>query len=216
VSAVVFDMDGILTDTEVIWDDVRRGLAREDGVAWPEDATERMMGMSTSEWSAYLSRTVGLRGSPEEVAERAIERVTRRLDEHLPLMPGAVEAVRRMAGRWPVGLASSAPRRLIDAVLEALELSDRFGATVSTEEVPAGKPAPDGYLLACERLGVDPARSVAVEDSSNGLRSAAAAGMAVVAVPHPGHPPAADALALAAARLASLDELTERLVAGLR
>ncbi|MFC7403615.1 HAD family hydrolase [Georgenia alba] len=215
ILAVVFDMDGVLTDTEPIWDDVRRGLAREDGVPWPEDATDRMMGMSTPEWADYLATTVGVQGDAAQVAERAISRVTDRYREHLPLMPGAVAAVERTAGRWPVGLASSSPRRLIDRVLEMTGLAKHFGATVSTEEVPAGKPEPDGYLRVCELLGVDPRRAVAVEDSSNGLRSAAAAGMHVVAVPHPAHPPAEDALALADLTLDGLDELTLDRVAAL-
>ncbi|GAA4427188.1 HAD family phosphatase [Georgenia halophila] len=215
ISAVVFDMDGVLTDTEAVWDDVRRGLAAEDGAAWPDDATDRMMGMSTAEWSEYLATTVGLHGDAAAVAERAVSRVAERYREHLPLMPGAVAAVERMASRWPLGLASSSPRRLIDAILDMLDLTPLFRATVSTEEVQAGKPAPDGYRRACELLGVEPATAVAVEDSSNGLRSASAAGMRVVAVPHPGHPPAGDALALAAVRLGSLDELTPELVASL-
>lgn len=215
VSAVVFDMDGVLTDTETIWDEVRRGLAARDGVPWPEEATRAMMGMSTPEWSEYLASTVGVDGDAAAVAERTIGAMAARYHEHLPTLPGAVEAVERLAGRWPLGLASSSPRRLIDAVLKELNLTHHFGATVSTEEVAAGKPAPDGYAKVCELLGVDPARAVAIEDSSNGLRSAAAAGMKVIAVPHEAFPPADDALALAAAVVGSLDEVTVELVEGL-
>lgn len=214
--AIVFDMDGVLTDTEVIWDDVRRGLAAAEGLAWPEEATTAMMGMSTSEWSRYLVGTVGLAGTPEEAADRTIAAMAARYAEHLPTLPGAVAAVRRLGDRWTLGLASSSPRRLIDSSLAAMGLTDRFAATVSTEEVERGKPAPDGYLRVCELLGVDPAASVAIEDSSNGLRSAAAAGMAVVAVPRPDFPPAEDALALADVAVAGLDEVTVELVEGLR
>lgn len=215
IAAVVFDMDGVLTDTETIWDGVRRGLAEADGVPWPPGATEAMLGMSTPEWARYLAEVVGVHGSPAQVAERTISTMAARYREHLPTLPGAVAAVRRMAKRWPVGLASSSPRRLIDTVLTELGLAAVFSATVSTEEVAAGKPAPDGYLRVCELLRIDPTQAVAIEDSSNGLRSAAAAGMRVIAVPHPAFPPAADALDLAAATIEHLDELTPEFVAGL-
>lgn len=213
--AIVFDMDGVLTDTEVIWDEVRRGLAAAEGLPWPHGATAAMMGMSTPEWGAYLVETVGISGTPGEVAERTIDAMAARYANHLPTLPGAVEAVRRLAGHWKLGLASSSPRRLIDSSLAALGVADLFDATVSTEEVERGKPAPDGYLRACELLGVDPTRSVAIEDSSNGLRAAAAAGMAVVAVPRPEFPPAADAVALADVVVTGLDEVTVELVEGL-
>jgi HAD superfamily hydrolase (TIGR01509 family) len=134
---------------------------------------------------------------------------------HLPLLPGAVDAVRRIAGRWPLGIASSAPKSLIEAVLGASGLRDAFAAAVSSEEVPLGKPAPDVYLEAARRLGVCPAACAAVEDSSNGLRSAAAAGLAVIAVPRPEYPPAADAIGVARVVLGSLGELTAGTVDGL-
>ncbi|QGF24357.1 HAD family hydrolase [Raineyella fluvialis] len=214
--AVVFDMDGVLTDTEIIWDEVRRGLAADEGIPWPPEATLAMMGMSTQEWSSYLVGTVGLSGTPEEAARRTIDALVARYAHDLPELAGAVDAVRRLAARWPLGLASSSPRRLIDVSLETLGISDAFTVTVSTEEVGRGKPSPDGYLRACELLGVDPATCVAIEDSSNGLRAAAAAGMAVIAVPRPDFPPAGDALALADAVVADLDSLTVDLVEGLR
>ncbi|WP_043497052.1 HAD family hydrolase [Georgenia sp. SUBG003] len=212
VSAVVFDMDGVLTDTETIWDEVRQALAAQEDVPWPEQATHAMMGMSTPEWSQYMATTVGVGGDAAAVAERTIDEMAARYHQHLPTLPGAVAAVERLSQRWPLGLASSSPRRLIDAVLAELGLAERFAATVSTEEVAAGKPSPDGYVRACELLGVDPSRAVAIEDSSNGIRSAAAAGMKVIAVPHDAFPPAADALALTAAVVRSLDEVTTELV----
>lgn len=212
VAAVVFDLDGVLTDTETIWDEVRRGLAAEDGVPWPEGTTEAMMGMSTPEWAHHLASRVGIGGDP---AERAISGMVERTREHLPTLPGAVEAVRRLAATWPLAVASSSPRRLIDNSLRTLGIADLFEASVSTEEVERGKPAPDGYLRACELLGVDPARAVAIEDSSNGLRSASAAGLTVIAVPHEAFPPAADALELADVTVSGLDEVTVELVAGL-
>ena len=212
VAAVIFDMDGVLTDTETIWDEVRRGLAAQDGVPWPLGATEAMMGMSTPEWADYLATTVGVRG---DAAERTLEAMAARYAEHLPTLPGAVEAVQRLAARWPLALVSSSARGLIDASLVSLGITDLFSVTVSTEEVASGKPTPDGYLRACELLGVHPSRAVAIEDSSNGLRSASAAGMSVIAIPHEAFPPAADALALADVIVAHLDEVTLDLVSGL-
>lgn len=206
--AFIFDMDGILTDTEVIWDEIRRGLAREDGCDWPDDATTAMMGMSTPEWAAFMSQTVGLRGDADDAARRVISAMQERYHRHLPLLPGAVEAIRRMAQLHPLGLASSSPRILIDAALATMGVTDIFAATVSTEEVARGKPAPDGYQRVCQLLGVNPSRAVCVEDSSNGVRSAAAAGMTVIAIPQQFHPLDPDADASAAVILGSLHELT--------
>ena len=216
MTAVVFDMDGTLTDTEHIWDVVRRQLAASEGLAWPEDATTAMMGMSTQQWSTYLSEVVGLSGTPQEAAERTIDGMQVAYRSGIELLPGAREAVRRMAGHWPLGLASSSPRVLIDAALEFMGVSDLFVATLSTEELGgAGKPAPDVYLEVCRRLGVDAGRALAVEDAPNGILAAHAAGMAVVAIPPHFHPPSPDILALADVVIDSLDDLTVDLVADL-
>ncbi len=215
MSAVVFDMDGTLTDTEHLWDVVRRGLAEADGLPWPEEATRAMMGMSTQEWSAYLSDVVGLAGTAQDAARRTIDAMAAHHRAGIELLPGAIEAVRRMADRGPVGLASSSPRVLIDAAVTAMGLDGVFGTTLSTEELGAGKPAPDVYLEACRRLAVEPSRSVAVEDAHNGILSAHAAGLVVVAVPPHFSPPPAQTLALADLVLDSLDELTADRVDGL-
>jgi HAD superfamily hydrolase (TIGR01509 family) len=216
VQAAVFDLDGVLLDSEQVWDAVRRGLAVEAGREWPVDATRAMQGMSTAEWSTYLTDVVGVPGEPGEVAATVIDRVAARYESRLPLLPGAVEAVQRLGSDWPLGLASSSPRRLIDAVLDSAGLASWFSATVSTEEVEAGKPAPVVYLEVVQRLGVDPNAVVAIEDSSNGLRSAAAAGLRVIAVPNASYPPTEDALALANVVVHSLDEITPRLVLSVR
>ncbi len=215
-AAVVFDMDGILIETEPIWDQVRRRLAAEDGLLWPESSTPIMMGLSTQEWASHMTDVVGFAGTWQQVAQRVIDAMAEAYAHGgLPELPGAVEAVRRMAGLVPTAIASSSPRRLIDTVVARLELGEALSVTVSTEEVPRGKPYPDGYLKACELLGVDARRSVAVEDSTNGIRSAHAAGMAVVCVPPGFHPPADDTLALCSAVIDTLDDLTEDLVRGL-
>ena len=212
MQAVIFDLDGVLIDSEGRWDEIRRRLAQQAGRPWPAEATRAMQGMSTSEWSGYLVSTVGLPGTAERVAEQVIAAMAELYAREVPLISGAVEAVQRLAARWPLGLASSSPRTLIDAVLAASGLDGQFQVTVSTEEVAAGKPSPVVYSRVVGLLGVDPAQTVAVEDSSNGLRSASGAGLVVVAVPHDAFPPADDALALAAVTLGSLDDLTSELV----
>ncbi|QGN45766.1 HAD family hydrolase [Micromonospora sp. WMMD558] len=213
--AVIFDLDGVIVDSEPVWEEVRRAYVAAHGGTWQADTQRRLMGMSTGEWSRHLSGELGVDRTPEQVAAEVVEEMTRRYAERVPLIDGADQVVRRVAGRWPLGLASSSPTRLIAAALAATGLTDVFGATLSTEETARGKPAPDVYLAVAERLGVDPARCVAVEDSSNGVRSAAAAGMAVVAVPHGAYPLDPDAERLAALALGSIGELTPEVVARL-
>ncbi|MEV1289576.1 HAD family phosphatase [Micromonospora sp. NPDC049679] len=215
IAAVVFDLDGVLVDSEPVWEEVRRAYVAETGGSWLAETQRRLMGMSTGEWSCYLSGDLGVGRDPERVAVEVIGRMAERYQERLPLVPGAAGAVRRLAARYPLALASSSPRLLIDRVLQAAGLTDDFAVTVSTEEVAAGKPSPDVYLAAAAGLGIAPERCAAVEDSSNGLRSAAAAGLAVIALPHPTYPPAPDALASADLVITTLDELTPEAVAGL-
>jgi len=212
----VFDVDGVLIDSEPVWERVRRGFVAERGGHWPDDAQDRMMGMSTPEWSRYISEDFGLTTvTPERVAELVVAAMTAEYKAHLPLLPGAVEVVRALSGRWRLAVASSAPKSLIEAVLDVSGLRPVFAAAVSSEEVERGKPAPDVYLEAAARLGVPPGNCAAVEDSANGLRSAAAAGLAVVAVPRPEYPPAPDALRQARVVLGSLTELTSATIAAL-
>jgi HAD superfamily hydrolase (TIGR01509 family) len=213
IEAIVFDLDGVLIDSEPVWDQARRAVVAETGGRWRRNATREMMGMSAPEWSRYLHDELSVPLPPEEINERVIRHLLASYEKGLPLLPGAVDAVRRLAAVWTLGLASSANRAVIDAVLAASGLTPCFAVTVSGEEVAHGKPAPDVYLAATERLGVDPGHSAAVEDSSNGLRSAAAAGMAVIAVPNRTFPPAGDALALADLTVDSLEELTPGAIA---
>lgn len=208
VAAVVFDLDGVLVDSESVWDDARRQVVADGGGQWHPEATRAMMGMSSPEWSRYLHDELGVPLEPDEINERVVKALLAQYRHELPLLAGAVAAVRRLGARWSLGLASSANRPVIDAVLEMAGIADSFAATVSAEEVAHGKPAPDVYLAAARALGVDPRQTAAVEDSTTGLRSAAAAGMLVVAVPNRQYPPDADALALAALVVQSLDELT--------
>ena len=213
--AVIFDLDGVLVDSETEWDAARRELVQAGGGSWRPEATRAMQGMSSIEWSRYLRDELGVPMTSEEISASVVAALERRYRERLPLIPGALEAVDRLAARWPLGLASSANRPIIDLVLRESGLDRLIVATVSSEEVQHGKPAPDVYLEAARRLGADPARCAAVEDSSNGLRAAAAAGMRVIAIPNRAFPPAADALALADVILQSIDELDAETVAGL-
>ena len=215
IKAVVFDLDGVLIDSEPVWEQVRRGLVAERGGHWAPDAQRRLMGMSTPEWARYLSEDLGVGLPPDQVAALVIERMTARYTEHVPLMDGAVDAVHRVAARWPLAVASSAPATLIETVLRSAGLRSCFSVVMSTEQVPHGKPAPDIYLAVTAALGCPPPDCAAVEDSSNGLRSAAAAGLAVIAIPQPEYPPDPDALARASLVLPSLAGLTTDAVAAL-
>jgi HAD superfamily hydrolase (TIGR01509 family) len=205
--AVVFDLDGVIVDSEQVWDEVREAYATESGGVYPESATRDMMGMSSVEWSRYMAETLRVPGTPEEINAAVVERMLARYGEAPPLIPGAVDAVRRIAARWPLGIASSSNPELIEVVVRTAGLGDVFRVAVSSQEVPRGKPAPDVYLEAARRLGVDAARCGAVEDSHNGIRSAKAAGMWVVAVPNPHFPPDEEAMALADVVLGATAEL---------
>ena len=218
IDAVIFDLDGVLIDSEPVWERVRGAFTTEHGGHWPPGTQARLMGMSTREWATFLSAELGVQMAPAAVAAAVIERIRQAFTSELPLLPGAVDAVRRMHASWPVGLASSSPLPVIRLVLELAGIADDFSTVTSSDEVASGKPAPDVYLLATSRMGVDPRCAVAVEDSSNGLRAAAAAGLWVVAAPRPRFPPDPDALAAASVVLdgpAALAGLTPQRVRAL-
>ena len=208
IEAVVFDLDGVLVDSEQVWDAARRDVVARHGGTWQDSATRDMLGMSSPEWSRYVVDELRVQLTPEQVNAMVVDAMLVLYREQLPLLPGAREAVRRLADEFALGLASSSNREVIDLVLDQMGVTGCFAASVSSEEVGRGKPAPDVYLEAARRLGVPPDGCTAIEDSENGLRSAHAAGMRVIAIPNPHFPPAADALALADARLPDLDALT--------
>ena len=214
IVAAVFDLDGLLIQSEEVWDDVRECFVRERGGRYDEEIQRAMMGMSSTEWSRFLHDEAGVPDEPEEINAEVVRRMLDAYRGHLPLLPGAVEAVRRLADRFTLGLASSSNRELIDATLDIAGLTPFFSATVSSEEVAHGKPAPDVYLEAARRLGIEPTACAAIEDSHGGIRSAKAAGMRVVAIPNSTYPPDAEALALADAAVGSLDELMVDVVSG--
>ena len=208
IDAVVFDLDGVLLQSEEVWDAVRERYVRGRGGRYDEEVQRAMMGMSAPEWSRYLHDEAGVPDEPEAINREVVEGMLEVYRHDLPLLPGAIEVVRRTAAAFPLALASSSNREVFEAVLELAGLADCFEATVSSEEVARGKPAPDVYLEAARRLGAAPERCTAVEDSHAGIRSAKSAGMRVVAIPNANYPPDEEALGLADSVVDSLDELT--------
>jgi HAD superfamily hydrolase (TIGR01509 family) len=213
MTTVIFDLDGVLVDSEQAWDQARKDVVAANGGEWKTSATRDMLGMSSKEWPVYVVEELGAQLTPDEVNTAVVEAMLAGYREHLPLLPGAREAIERLSEHHTLGLASSSNRPVIDVVLETMGVTDRFAATVSSEEVERGKPAPDVYLEAARRLGAEPANSAAVEDSTSGLLSAKAAGMLVVAVPNASYPPEQRGLDAADVVLESLDELTPELFA---
>jgi HAD superfamily hydrolase (TIGR01509 family) len=214
IDAVVFDLDGVLLQSEEVWDAVRERYVRERGGRYDKEVQRTMMGMSAPEWSAYLHEDAGVPDEPEAINHDVVELMLEAYRRELPLLPGAVAVVRRTAATFPLALASSSNRAIFEEVLRLAGLEECFSATVSSEEVARGKPAPDVYLEAARRLEVPPERCAAVEDSHAGIRSAEAAGMRVVAIPNSSYPPDEDALWLADAVVGSLDELTAAVLRG--
>jgi HAD superfamily hydrolase (TIGR01509 family) len=210
--AVIFDLDGVLLDSEQRWNEAKQALVHDAGGRWLDEAPTAMMGMSSPEWSAYLRDELHVPLDAGAINREVVRRMEEGYARALPLLAGARESVAALAVHWPLGLASSSNREIIDLALELAGLARSFEVTISSEEVARGKPAPDVYVEAAHRLGVAPDRCVAIEDSANGLRAAAAAGMAPIAVPNPHYPPRAEALALAAATVQSVGEVTADLV----
>ena len=215
IGAVVFDLDGVLVDSEQLWDQARRTVVADHGGRWRDDATSAMQGMSSPEWGQFVRDALAVDLPRERIIDLVVQELLGGYEQQLPLLPGAVDAVRRLASRWPLGLASSSNRIVIDTVLRVAGLSDAFAVTVSSEEVARGKPAPDVYLEVVRRLDRSPPECAAVEDSTNGIRSALAAELRVVVVPNHAYPPSADVLREVPVVLESLGQLTVELVASL-
>jgi HAD superfamily hydrolase (TIGR01509 family) len=215
IRAVIFDMDGVIVDSEPVWNSTRVELVGAHGRTWNEGLQRACMGRSTLEWAEIMRERVPLPMTTVEVMDEMRRRMIEAYEAHLPVLPGAVEAVRRMAGAFTVAMASGSMTALIDHVLIATGLDRVIPVVVHGDTIARGKPAPDIYLEAARRLGVPPGECAGVEDSANGLRSLRAAGMRAVAVPSVGYPLPAEALSLADLRVATLDDLTEDAVRGL-
>jgi HAD superfamily hydrolase (TIGR01509 family) len=212
IDAVIFDLDGVLLDSESAWLAAKRAVVEEWGGRWKDEAVRAMLGMSAPEWSAYMRDELAVDRDPHEIDVEVVKRLLEVYRGRLPLLPGAVEAVERLAERWPLGLASSSNLEVIEVVMEAGGFARFFGTWVSSEEVARGKPAPDVFLEAARRMGTEPRVCATVEDSHNGILAAHAAGMAVIALPNHEFPPGEEALARADRVLGSLDELTVEVV----
>lgn len=212
IAAVIFDLDGVLVDSEPLWDDVRHHFALAHGGRWDAHAQRSMMGMSSGEWGRFMRVELGVPLSEPEIVRGVADDMAARYRQEVPLLPGATDAVQRLVARWPLGLASSSNRSLIDIVLARARLTQYFTTAVSSEEVPRGKPAPDVYVEVCRQLGVPPSRCTGIEDSTNGLLAAQAAGMRVIAIPRPSFPPEPDVLGEADAVVNDLAALTPELV----
>jgi HAD superfamily hydrolase (TIGR01509 family) len=211
VRDVIFDLDGTLIESEQIWRDVRHDFVLANGGRWHEGAAAPMIGMRTTEWARYMHDELGVTLPPNEIATRVVDTIAQRL-RNVPILPGATGAIERLAGAFRLGLATSAALKVAQTVLAATGWEKYFAVVVSADEVARGKPAPDVYLRALQLLDADPSSTVAVEDSANGIRSANAAGIAVISIPNHVFPPGADALALASRVLANLDALTPAVV----
>lgn len=204
-NSIIFDLDGTLVETEQVWRDLRRDFVLTHGGRWHDDAQARMIGMRTAEWADYIHDDLGVALPPDEIARLVVDEMVATLRKHVPILPGAEAALQHTSRDFRLGLATSAARPVAETVLEQTGWNRYFDVVVSADDVASGKPAPDVYLRALELMHAKAADSEAVEDSTNGIRSAHAAGLRVIAVPNREFPPTPDALALATRVIPNLD-----------
>ena len=208
IKAVIFDMDGILIDSEPYWNEARRIMAAGAGIEWNSDDHKAVMGVSTTQWVSYMTSRLKLDMAPAEVEAHIVGQMESLYQERIPYLPGAREAVALASDNYPTGLASGSPRILVDAVTNDDAMRGRFREIISSDEVANGKPAPDVYLEACRRLGCSPEHCICIEDSGSGIQAGKKAGMKVIAVPDSRFAPAKDKLDLADIVLCSLTEFS--------
>lgn len=194
IKAIIFDLDGLLVDSEPHWNEARRQMATERGKDWNQDDSKACMGVSTRTWANYMIRRLELDLSPDHVVSRIVGTMQAFYAHQIPYLPGAVEAVDLAARFYPTGLASGSHRSLIDTVLNDTPMRGKFKAVVCSDQVPAGKPASDVYLETARELGVKAVDCVCLEDSVNGILAGRAAGMKVIAVPDHRLPPSQEVL----------------------
>lgn len=215
ISAIIFDMDGLLVDSEVYWEDARRAYAESQGCGWtPKDELDAK-GLNSLEWAALIQERCGLETDRDAIIHGVAERMMRLYQERLPLLLGATAAVRSLAASYPLGLASSSPPWLIEYVLTQAGIRPCFSAIVSADEVGKGKPSPDVFLVTAQRLGAVPREIVVFEDSSAGIRAGKAAGMYVIAVPNPHYPPGDEVLRQADVVVKSLEDFRPEMLRSL-
>jgi HAD superfamily hydrolase (TIGR01509 family) len=204
IRAVIFDMDGLLIDSEVYWEEARRRFCADHSCTWREEDELSVKGNNSPEWAAAIKTRCAIDAPPAQIIEAVVARMRHMYGKHVPWLPGAAEVVRTLAQRFPVAIASSSPPALIEFVMSRAGILDRFKVIVSADQVERGKPAPDVFLVAGERLGFPPETCAVFEDSSAGILAARAARMFVIAVPNPHYPPHDDALRKADVVLESL------------
>lgn len=215
IDAVLFDMEGVLVDSEPYWYQSRQEFARDHGKVWTEADQRQAMGRATTSWAALMQERLGVAMSVDDIIADMKARIIAHYEQHLPVRPGALEAVRLAASRYRVGLASGSPTVVIERVMELTGLNRVFEVIVYGDDIPHGKPAPDIYLAACTRLGVEPGRALGIEDSANGIRSLKAAGMYAIAAPSPGFPLPPEIVQMADRQIFSLEDFTLELVAAI-
>lgn len=210
IEAIIFDMDGLLIDSEPVWDKARGIMAAEAGIDWNTDDHKAVMGVSTHEWVSYMTARLKLDMSPESLEKHIVDQMVSLYEQQIPYFPGAVEAVALSADHYITGLASGSPRGLIDTVTGDKALKGKFNAIISGDQVENGKPSPDIYLAVTEMLGVAPSKCVCLEDSGNGILAGKNAGLKVIAVPDSRFSPSMEKLNQADVILASLSEFSLR------
>ncbi|MEP7293133.1 MAG: HAD family phosphatase [Chloroflexota bacterium] len=212
IEAVIFDMDGVIVDSEAYWLQSRIEFAAKRGLSWTMDDQRLAMGRSTVEWARVMQERLVLDLPLEDIMHEVIAGVNKLLEARLPVMPGAIEAVRASASAYPVALASGSPTSVIDEVMKLTGLNKVFQFVLYGDDMQRGKPDPEIYLKTAKILGVDPARCVGIEDSGNGLRALKAAGMYAIAVPSPGFALSDELLGMADIVLGSLTEFSVEMV----
>jgi HAD superfamily hydrolase (TIGR01509 family) len=214
IRAVIFDMDGLLVESEVYWEEARRDYCAEIGCAWREEDELSVKGHNSAEWAVAIAMRCEINLPPAQIIDTVVARMRVMYEGKLPLLPGATDVVRALAPRFPLAVASSSPSSLIEYVMSETGIRSQFKVIVSADEVGRGKPAPDVFLMASERLGNVPDMCAVFEDSSAGILAARAAGMYVIAVPNSHYPPQSDALGQADLVLDSLLDFRPEMLSG--
>ena len=208
VKAVIFDLDGLLVDSEPVWFHVRTEMFQRFRIAWTTQDQKALMGKNTQAWIDYVYEKLGGKLSRDEVTNQTLDGMIRSYQTgHVRLMPGAQKAIEYCSSIATLGLASGSPKVLIDAALESNGWKGVFKEVLSSDEVPHGKPAPDVYLEVMKRLGMKPRECVVVEDSGSGILAGRASGAKVIAVPNKELMPPSEALANADKIIESLDDI---------
>ena len=212
IEAVIFDMDGVLVDSEVYWAKSREEFAQDMGKVWTDDDQRLAMGQSTIGWAKVMKERLQPEMTVDEIIIDMKKRVIAHYEERMPTRPGALEAVKLASKHYRVGLASGSPTEIIKSVLSLTGLDQIFEIMIYGDDIPNGKPAPDIYIEAMKQLGVNPAVTIGIEDSANGIRALKAAGMYAIAAPSPGFPLPVEIVEMSDAIIHSMEDFSTQLV----